>query len=54
VVGRLAGLPEIFDVTIGNHRFPIVWSIIGATIFVAVLSALTRRARRPEIEPFRH
>ena len=37
------GLPELFAVQIGGKPFPIVWSIIGATLFVAVLSLITRR-----------
>ncbi len=36
-------LPELFSVHIGTTNFPIVWSIIGAAIFVAVISLLTRR-----------
>src|SRR5262245_44889879 len=39
-------LPELFSVQIGEMRFPIIWSIIGATIFVAVI-ALLARPRRP-------
>jgi len=27
---------------IGNVQFPIIWSIIGATLFVAVVGLLTR------------
>jgi uncharacterized membrane protein YeaQ/YmgE (transglycosylase-associated protein family) len=45
-LARLMKLPEPFPVTIGNQPFPILWSIIGATLFVAVLSALVGR-RRP-------
>lgn len=37
------GLPEILPVRIGGTGFPIVWSIIGAALFVAVISLLTRR-----------
>ena len=37
------GLPELFAVDIGGERFPIVWSIIGSAIFVAVISLFTRR-----------
>ncbi len=42
-IARAAGLPELFMVQIGAVRFPIVWSIIGATLFVAVVGLLTRR-----------
>ncbi|MBX9788695.1 MAG: GlsB/YeaQ/YmgE family stress response membrane protein [Pirellulales bacterium] len=44
-LSRLMGLPELFTVEIGDEPFPIVWSIIGAAIFVAVLSLFTRRGR---------
>jgi uncharacterized membrane protein YeaQ/YmgE (transglycosylase-associated protein family) len=36
------GLPELFAVNIGNKSFPIVWSIIGSAVFVAIISLLTR------------
>ncbi|HEX8845230.1 MAG TPA: hypothetical protein VF791_11330 [Pyrinomonadaceae bacterium] len=35
--------PELLLIEIGNTKFPIVWSIIGATIFVAIIGLLTRR-----------
>ena len=44
-ISRKMGLGEILAVQIGGTRFPIVWSIIGATLFVAVVGLLTRRAR---------
>lgn len=40
------GLPEILPVRIGGIGFPIVWSIIGSALFVAVISLLTRRRDR--------
>jgi uncharacterized membrane protein YeaQ/YmgE (transglycosylase-associated protein family) len=36
-------LPELFNLQIGHTTFPIIWSIIGATIFVALLGLLSRR-----------
>jgi uncharacterized membrane protein YeaQ/YmgE (transglycosylase-associated protein family) len=42
-LARAVHLPELFTVQIGTTAFPIVWSIIGAALFVAVLSLLTRR-----------
>jgi uncharacterized membrane protein YeaQ/YmgE (transglycosylase-associated protein family) len=36
------GLPEILPVRIGGTGFPIVWSIIGAALFVAVISLISR------------
>jgi uncharacterized membrane protein YeaQ/YmgE (transglycosylase-associated protein family) len=42
-LARSFGLPELFAINIGGTRFPIVWSIIGSALFVAVISLLTRR-----------
>ena len=36
-------LPELFAVNVGGERFPIIWSIIGSAIFVAIISLFTRR-----------
>ena len=36
-------LPEIINVQIGNHPFPVVWSIIGSALFVAIISLISRR-----------
>ena len=41
-IARLMGLPELFPVRIGETSFPIVWSIIGSALFVAVITLLTR------------
>ena len=42
-LARAMGLPELFAIQIGTTSFPIVWSIIGSALFVAVISLLTRR-----------
>jgi uncharacterized membrane protein YeaQ/YmgE (transglycosylase-associated protein family) len=42
-VARKLGLPEILPVRIGTTTFPIIWSIIGSALFVALISLLTRR-----------
>jgi uncharacterized membrane protein YeaQ/YmgE (transglycosylase-associated protein family) len=42
-LSRQLGLPELFSIRIGTASFPIVWSIIGSALFVAVISLLTRR-----------
>jgi uncharacterized membrane protein YeaQ/YmgE (transglycosylase-associated protein family) len=39
-------LPELFVIEVGNSNFPLIWSVIGATLFVALVSLLTR-GRRP-------
>lgn len=41
-LSRLAGLPELFSIQLNNTQFPIVWSIIGAALFTALLAFLTR------------
>jgi hypothetical protein len=41
-LSRQLGLPELFAVRIGTTSFPIVWSIIGSALFVAVIALLTR------------
>jgi uncharacterized membrane protein YeaQ/YmgE (transglycosylase-associated protein family) len=38
-------LPQLFSVRIGDENFPIIWSIIGSALFVAVISFLTSRRR---------
>ncbi len=45
-IARQAGLPEILTVRLGNERFPIVWSVIGAAVFVAVLGLISGRSRQ--------
>ena len=43
-IARAMALPELFAIRIGDAAsFPIIWSIIGAALFVAFLSLLTRR-----------
>lgn len=45
VAGEM-GLRELFALNIGGQSFPIVWSILGSALFVAVISLLTRRRHR--------
>jgi uncharacterized membrane protein YeaQ/YmgE (transglycosylase-associated protein family) len=44
-IARMAGLPEWFAVQVGDKSFPIIWSIIGSAIFVALLGLLRPRPR---------
>ena len=37
------GLPELFTINIEGKPFPIIWAVIGSTIFTLVM-ALIRRA----------
>ncbi len=41
-LARQLGLPELFSIRIGTTSFPIVWSIIGSALFVAIIALLTR------------
>jgi uncharacterized membrane protein YeaQ/YmgE (transglycosylase-associated protein family) len=41
-LARALSLPEWLTVQIGDVPFPIVWAIIGAALFVAVIAMLTR------------
>jgi uncharacterized membrane protein YeaQ/YmgE (transglycosylase-associated protein family) len=41
-LARSLGLPELFAVNIGGTRFPIIWSIIGSALFVAIISLISR------------
>jgi uncharacterized membrane protein YeaQ/YmgE (transglycosylase-associated protein family) len=43
-IARALRLPEIFAIHVGGERFPVLWSIVGSAVFVAVLSLFTRRA----------
>jgi len=46
-LARLMELPSIFTLDVGGTDFPVVWSIFGSALFVAVISLLTRgRSRR--------
>jgi len=38
-------LPEPFLINVGGHRFPILWSIIGAALFVAIIHLFSRWRR---------
>lgn len=41
------GLPEMFVLSIGGWPFPVIWSVIGATLFTLVIGLATRgRSRR--------
>jgi len=42
LLARTLHLPELFTVTISGKSFPIIWSIIGSALFVAVISLISR------------
>lgn len=41
-MARNMGLPELLMLNIGGTPFPIIWSIIGGTLFVAIIAAVSR------------
>lgn len=46
-LARATGLPDLLALRLGSETYPILWSIIGAALFVAVLSMLTPRRLPP-------
>ncbi len=46
VIAHYLRLPELMIVTVDRHPFPILWSIIGAAVFVAIVHLLSGGARR--------
>lgn len=41
-LARTLGLPELLAFPAGGMNFPIIWSIIGAALFVAVINLISR------------
>ena len=41
-LARRLGLPDILTLNISGAHFPVVWSIIGSALFVAIIGLLTR------------
>jgi uncharacterized membrane protein YeaQ/YmgE (transglycosylase-associated protein family) len=42
-LARLIGLPELFVINVGGTAFPIVWSILGSALFVALIALISGR-----------
>jgi len=45
MIAHAVHLPELFVVTVERRPFPILWSIIGASVFVAFVHLLSGRSR---------
>jgi uncharacterized membrane protein YeaQ/YmgE (transglycosylase-associated protein family) len=45
VIAHYLRLPELLTVDVDHRPFPILWSIIGASLFVAVVHLLSGRRR---------
>lgn len=41
-LARQFGLPEPFPVSVDGNSFPVLWSIIGSALFVAVIAFISR------------
>lgn len=42
IAGQLH-LPELIVIPVGGTKFPVIWSIIGAALFVALINLISRR-----------
>ena len=51
-IAQKMGLGEIFAVQIGSKQYPVVWSVVGASLFVGVLAMLTSGRRRRRGDDF--
>ncbi len=38
------GWPELLPLRVGGQSFPVIWSIVGSALFIAIIGVLTRRA----------
>ena len=47
-LARVMSLPEPLPLDVGNAHFPIIWSIVGSALFVAVLGFLARPSSRAD------
>jgi uncharacterized membrane protein YeaQ/YmgE (transglycosylase-associated protein family) len=45
-IAREMSLPELLLLRFGDQQFPLIWAILGASLFAAVLGLVTR-PRRP-------
>jgi uncharacterized membrane protein YeaQ/YmgE (transglycosylase-associated protein family) len=43
---HLLKLPDVFVIRFDHESFPVIWSIIGSALFVAVLGFFTRQRGR--------
>ena len=42
-IANTLGLPEVLAINVGGRSFPVVWSVLGSALLVALLALLTRR-----------
>jgi uncharacterized membrane protein YeaQ/YmgE (transglycosylase-associated protein family) len=46
LIAHYVHLPELLVVNVDHHRFPIMWSIIGASLFVALVHLISGSTAR--------
>ncbi len=46
---KLLNLPSIIDLHLGHGRFPLLWTIIGSIVFLAVLQLINSKGRSSTI-----
>jgi uncharacterized membrane protein YeaQ/YmgE (transglycosylase-associated protein family) len=44
-LARQMHMPELWALQIGGQTFPVIWSIIGSALFVAVIGFISRSRR---------
>lgn len=44
-LARALNLPDLFTLNLDGFYFPVIWSIIGSALFVALIGFLTRGRR---------
>jgi uncharacterized membrane protein YeaQ/YmgE (transglycosylase-associated protein family) len=44
-LARQMGMPELYSLRVGGQTFPVIWSIIGSALFVAVIGFISRSRR---------
>ncbi len=42
-VARQFGLPQVFEVQVGNEQFPVLWSIVGSALLSLLIGLISRR-----------
>lgn len=50
-LARSLGLRELFVISIGDASFPIIWSIIGSAVFIAIVRFVGRGRRSRFADP---
>lgn len=44
-LARQVGLGEALTLQVGDRSFPVIWSVIGASLFIGILAMLTSSRR---------